>query len=354
MFLLNKGRRVLILHSYRDGRGKVCQRRLGHFCDHASLELVLAKLSQNNPNTQLLALRLQAEEMLNGGGHKVVTPQQRAERIRRATRSLLAMLAEEEDPEVLSQAAVDLSQLQARLSGPEEFEEPLALADRELERGSLKTAEAGLRDLVKVTASRLSPRRRRFEPTEVKAQPYLRALDGLGKTLHYQDRLEECAQVMAERVKRCPTSRARLFYGSLLQRLGRNAEASQQYAWASKGEAFRHYNAASVSWQDGRHDECLVHLLRGYSRDTSVVEALQRLEAGKPIYRGAQYWQEFGQLWSDRGRRFILATCTQFLVRNRLSEARERGIRVRDLVPARSRVLVLQRGMESVLAEKPS
>jgi len=37
MFIRKHGRRYLILHSYRDGRGKVCQRRLGHFWDEGGL-----------------------------------------------------------------------------------------------------------------------------------------------------------------------------------------------------------------------------------------------------------------------------------------------------------------------------
>jgi tetratricopeptide (TPR) repeat protein len=347
MFVRKLGRRVLMLHSFRDGRGKVCQRRLGHFCDAAGLERQLAEFPERYPEFagEVDKLRAQGQALL--GDEMAVGQQRRVDRVGKAIRSLLAWLAEEDDPRVVHSLATELGQLQARLQGlgADEFDRPIAQAEEQIVAGDLKGAEESLRGLARATRSALPARRRCFDPGQAHIRPHLQVLDRLGDVLARQARLSESAQVMAERVKCCPTATARLTYGSLLQKLGRHSEAAQQYQCVPDGQGERHYNLASLCWQQGQADEALVHLLRGLLRDPHTMEALARMDQGKSVWRGGQYWESFGDLWSGPARQFALAICRQMLVRRKLDLAQQKGVRVRNLVPARSRVWLLERGL---------
>ena len=355
MFLRRKGRRILLLHSYRDGRGKVCQRRLGHFVDPVGLDRQLDDLPRRCPEVAFdsVKLRSQAQALLHQGAaspkSQVNQSEGRADRIGRAIRSLLNLLAEEEDPAVLTLLAADLDALQSRLNapGPAEVEEQMASVDAQMATGDLTAAEQALQGLVRVTRGRLSGRRHSFDASDIQALPYLKALDRLGEVLTRQARLLEGAEVMAERVRACPTAPARLLYGSVLQKLGRGQEAVQQYACLPLWQADRHYNLASACWQDGNANEALVHLLRGLQWDPHTAEALARSQAGKSVWRGEEYWHKFGDLWNAEGRKFVVAIAAQPLVRRRLQVARETGVRVRSLIPPHSRVWLLQRGLDA-------
>ena len=360
MFLRKRGRRFLVLHSYRDGRGKVCHRRLGHFCDRAGMDRLLVQLPERFPRPvdELTRLREQAEAELGEsaegasgergwGGVGVRAASERAERLRRATRALLTMLAEEDDPQVLDSLRGDLDELGTRIGAParERIEEQLAEADLQLAEGKLDEAERGFRELVQVTRSRLPPRRRRLDPSEPEVANYLRSVERLHEILEKKGRLAEGAEVVAEAVERCPTPQGRLTYGWLLQRLGRPQQALEQYARVPMREAERHYNSASACWQSGDYDEALVHLLRGLTRAPQVVEALGRMAKGKQVWRGDHYWRLYGDVWPQAARRFVLAIASQHLVRHNLRLAREKPGQVRNLVLAHSRVWLLERGL---------
>jgi tetratricopeptide (TPR) repeat protein len=337
-----------MLHSYRDGRGKVCQRRLGHFCDAAGLDRQLAELPGRCPEFagEVDKLRARGQALLSDGW---AGGQPRVERMRAAIRSLLRGLAEEKDPEVMGLLAAELEPLRARLEGrgPNEFDRPLAEAEEQIHTGDLEGAERNLGELVRATRGLLPPGRQCFDPSELQVWPHLQALELLGHVLTRQDRLPEAARVMAERVRRCPTAPARLRYGSLLQKLGRPAEALQQYQCLPDAEADGHYHLASLRWQQGLPEEALVHLLRGLLRDPYPMEALARMEGGKSVWRGDRYWNQYGDLWTAPARRFAVFICRQHLVRRKLRLARERGVKVRSLVAPSSRVWLVQRGLQA-------
>ena len=318
MFLRKKGCRVYLLHSYRDGRGQVRQRRLGHFVDKAGLERQLTDLLKRCPeiaNQEFSQLREQAENLLTD---LEVKPARGAERIRRATRTLLRLLAEE-DAETLRDVAGDLQMLQARLDGTKPSED----------------SEQGLRSQALAARSRLSPRRRRFDLTEATALPHVQASYRLADFLARQGRLQESAEMFEQIV--CPTMATRLAHGAVLHKLGRRAEALEQYSQVPRLFAYRHYNSASACWEEGRPEEALVHLLHGLMREPQVVEALKRSEKGLLVKQGGDYWGVFGDLWTSGGRGFVLNVCSKLLVRWRLREALDRGVQVRNLVPVRSR-----------------
>src|ERR1017187_8019565 len=101
MFVKRSGRRCLLLHSVRDGRGKVGHRRLGHFWDAASLERCLAALPQGAPELKpdIEQIRRKAHEKLSvEPSPQRAEPDQRVDKCRKAVRSLLTLLAEEDDP----------------------------------------------------------------------------------------------------------------------------------------------------------------------------------------------------------------------------------------------------------------
>ena len=318
MFLRKRGRRFLILHSYRDGRGKVCQRRLGDFVDAAGLSRELLELPRRLPEMEpfLARLQVQGEAMLSQRTSGCSEPEQRAQRIRRTARLLSTYLAEEGDPEVLRQVAAELHDLQVKL--PAQETNPLNRS-----------------------RARLSPRRRRYDPSDPQAQPYLQALDQEAEQLTEQSRLAEGAEVLAERVKRCPTAEARLAYGALLLKLGRGEEAVEQFGRVADCYGARHYNCAAVSWSRNKPEEALVHLLRGLTREPEVMTALERIEKGKAIVQPTDYWQRFGDLWPPEARAFALRICSQTLVRHSMNNTLRRGVQVRELIPASSRAWLL-------------
>ena len=114
MFLRKMGRRYLLLHNYRDGSGRVCQRRLGHFERATELRRSLtcddwrAEFSRKHPDLSVdwERLRERTEELADDQAHI-----SRAERIRILTRNLVTLLREE-GPE---QRAGLLRQLQESL-----------------------------------------------------------------------------------------------------------------------------------------------------------------------------------------------------------------------------------------------
>lgn len=349
MYLRKQGRRIYLLQSYRDGEGKVRHRRLGHFADLQGWQRQRAELPLRCPELrgELDKLDRRAESMLESQPPPR-QPKSRAEVIRGLIRTLLTRLAEEQDEEVLASLAADLQLLRARVD-PSDTGKLRAEAEQQLQDGDYEQAEASLDKLVLATRATLPARRQTFDSSDPKASSYLEALDRLGEVLLKQDQWQEAAEVLEERVRSCPSSPARLLYGSVLQRLGRKSEATQQYLRLPNSDHDRHYNLASICWQEGRYDEALVHLLRGFTWSIEPAQALARIQQGKsPTFGGGgEYWQSYGDLWDDSGRQFILAIAAQPWVRRRLRIAREQGTRFRILISAHSRVWMLQRGLEA-------
>lgn len=319
MFLRRMRRRILILHSYRDGRGKVCQRRLGHFTDLAGLERELDDLPRRCPDLYCDGPRLRdrARKLL----HDQPPGRQPSENVSKALRTLLNWLTEELDP---GQLSPDLATLRARLQKMDldEANNPLSQA-----------------------RSALPSRRKRFDPSDDKAQAYLEALEQLAKL---QQQPEEKARILGQRVQACPDPRALLQYGATLQQLGHHEEAIEQYQRVPDQEGSRHYNLSSTYWQLGDFEQALVHLLRGIARQPETAEALFRMQQGKCVLRGGGYWEEFGELWDRLGRRFLVAISRIPLVRRRVRQAQQSQRKVRSLVPPSSRVWMLQRGLAEV------
>jgi len=347
MYLRKQGRRIYLLQSYRDGLGKVRQRRFGHFCDLAGWQRQRLELPLRCPELrgQLERLDGRAELMLEAlpGPRQ---PQARVGAIRGLIRTLLTKLAEEEDERVLAALAADLQQLSARL-GQTAAEDLLVEAEQQMQQGDLEEAEANLDQLVLASRAALPARRQSFDPCDPKARTYLEALDRLGQVLLKQNLCQEAAEVLKERVTGCPSPPARLLYGSLLQKLGRRQEAIEQYSRLPNWERDRHYNLASAYWQEGNHEEALIQLLRGFTWGVEPAHALERIQQGKTPLYGGEYWQHYGGLWDEPGRQFVLAIAAQPWVRRRLRIVREQGTRVRSLISTSSRVWLLQRGLKA-------
>jgi len=352
MYLRKQGRRIYLLQSYRDSQGQVRQRRLGHFADLSGWQRQRAELLLRRPELREEFDKLggRAESMLESQPLRR-QPKARAEAIRGLIRTLLNKLAEEEDEEVLASLTADLQLLSARV-GPSDAEELMAEAEQQLQQGDYEQAEANLDKLVLVARATLPARRQTFDSSDPRASSYLEALDRLGEVFVEQHQWQEAAEVLEERVRSCPSSPARLLYGSLLQRLGRRQEAAEQYSRLPNSDRDRHYNLASLCWHEGRHDEALVHLLRGFTWSTEPAQALDRIQQGKPPVRGGEYWQSYGDFWDDSGRQFIRAIAAQPWVRRRLRIAREQGTRFRTLISAHSRVWLLQRGLRAAGLER--
>jgi tetratricopeptide (TPR) repeat protein len=328
MFLRKMGRRILILHSYRDGRGKVCQRRLGDFSDAAGLERELGELPRKCPDfdCDVSRLRSRGQELLNVADGPRASPTDQA---RKALKKLLNWLAEEREVESL---APELATLRARL----------------------EEVNAGEATPLSRSRSLLPSRRRRFDSSDPKAQPYLQTLDQLVEEARQRGQQQEEAQILRERVSACPDSRSLLQYGALLQKLGQHHQAMEYYQRVPDSDGPRHYNLGAACWQLGEFDQALVHLLRGMARQPEIAEALLRIHQNKPARNGAEYWQEYGHLWDGLGRKFLLAIASQHLVRRRVRQVRENGTKVRSLVRASSRVWLLERGMAAVRCSTPT
>jgi len=300
MFARKMGRRILILRSYRDGRGRVCQARLGHCFDGPGLEQLLGAIEKLYPGVEVARLRERAFEKLGELG-PARPAENRSEKVSRAARALVTLLAE--CPEM----------------GPESPE-------LDVLRTRLQKLE-GLDGLARVRSlrSRYSLRRRCFE--RIEAPDYLDGLDRAADQLLQQGRLLEGLQVLSEGVRAQPTSVRRLNYGALLQRLGRLPEAADQYSRTGPELPSKHYNLAAVEWLHGRPQQALEHVCRGFVRDPEFEQTRQG---------DGSYWSRFGDLWPEEGKGFFKRVGAEMLVRRRVRQCREGGVRARRLVSSLS------------------
>jgi len=345
MFIRKQGKRWQLLHSCRDGSGRIYHRRLGHFTESGELGRKLDEISQKCPEVRFDRTRLMSkvvgfetsretvrEDIREDSG---LDASRRSDKIRRYARALLRLLAEEDDGAVLQDAQEDLVLLSARLR------------------------EFGEIDEIKVHLSRLSPRRRKFDRSEPKACLYLEALDQLSRKLQLQGQVEKALDVLGRRVECCATPEAQMRYGAMLQSTGHFDQAVLQYARVPSREPGKHYNLASIAWQKERKEEAVVHLLRGLTHDPEANLHFDesfgiRVMTGQPIKEdkerpvgpNPEYWHQFGHLWTTEGREFVHQICSQPLVRFWLRKSRRLGIKFRSLVPPASRRILLARALK--------
>jgi len=342
MFLRKKSQRYLLLHSVRDGKGRVRHLRLGQFESAASLGARLQEsqwqswqewFSDQYPEIHVnwVRLRMQAEKMFreDDGSSEVKLAAKRevphrVARLRSQIRSLTEVLASETDSQVLEQIHDQLIPLRTQL------EQLGARFNREPDYKEVDRARA-----------QLPSRRKVFSEHDPEATDYLRALDDLEQSLDSQGELAECAKVLAERVRCCPSPQSRARYGSVLQRSGRIREAIEQYEFIPTKDATRYYNLASAFYREGRIEEALDNLSRGLVRDREVANCLQRRRRTLIAHAKDPYWQNFENLWCESARAFFLHVYSQLAVRWRLRTCAEQGVQPRQLLAPLARAKIL-------------
>jgi tetratricopeptide (TPR) repeat protein len=346
MFLRKMGRRFLLLHAYRDGRGIVCQRRLGHFESPQEMHARLAEaewcgrlerdypeVRMNWPRLREDARRLEAEPAVAR-----VSASRGRPSLAGTLRKLVRLAAEEGDEKVLREA---LEVLNSRMRSLDRPEPELERGERYLQAEQLEEAEAEFEALVWKTRLELPPRRTRLE--EPDAREHLAALRGLSRALEGQGRLAEGCKVAQQRAR---MNQGRVPLGHLgvqLQQQGRFQEAAGQYGRVPWKYGWRHYNLASLAWQQGLLDECAGHILNGLVQDDDTAYSLLRIYRQQSPGRSQYYWDEFGKLWDEAGRGFLLAVYWDPLVRSELESIRERRVGSRELMRGWSLQSLLQR-----------
>jgi len=310
MFFRQVGRKILLLHSYRDGTGRVCQRRLAHFGD---LEEARGQLA--DPAWQQAFQERYPDLGLDGPGlcrkvealqpseppRRPQSPRLNHQKAESALNTLRRLC--EQDPELKASIAAGL--LQIVQSQPEEEAE------------------------VKVRLRQTPPQRKELED--------------LAERLQSEDRLEECCQVRAQLVARFPEEKSWADYGEMLQRLGRDEQALQQYAKLPRKKSLRHYQMASVLIGQQRLSEGLQHLGLGMNRNRDIADALVRIEKGHKPHKGGEYWERYGELWKAPARQFFLAVYKQSLVKMTLARAENLGVHRRRLFSSLASAAVLGR-----------
>lgn len=344
MFLRRVGRKIVLLHSYRDGSGRVCQLRLADVEEELALECFRnqswrGELEERFSDIRMdwRRLRERLELLLED-----VAPRQRRARTRQILvetrlRDLLRALQSETDERVLKGVA-EAVQHRLDCTGAS-----LQRAEKKAEAGDLDAAERELRALVVRTRAELPARRSRFSEKEPPVKSYLQAQERLAEVLRQQGRLKESLEVQRARVNCCATREARLDLGSALQRQGELEAAAREYARAPRRFSWRHYNLAAVALEREHWDEALEHLFQGFWRGREIVFALKHLRAGRKAGWGREYWEWYGHLWNEQARDFLLATRAEPLVGVQVSNALECGRMPRRCVEGRARQLLLER-----------
>lgn len=311
MFFRKLGRKVLLLHSYRDGSGQIRHRRLGHFDHPAAMRPLLTdaewprwckQVEESYPTLRAdwPALRRKAELWL------ATTPEPPAGRARKCgalqtwLRALSAFI--QRQPECRQAVAAELRDLLRVCEGREDT-----------------TPEA----LVRSERRNLPSRRRCFDLSDSAGASYRQSLERLAITLPPH----EAEGVLAERVRCCPDPAALEKHASCLHALGRYAEARQRLARLPNPDARKHLDMAACWWAEGRHDEAIRAILRGLVRQPDL----------------RRYWQQSASLWDAAGRRFFERLAGMTVVRFSLSRARESNTRPRQLLPDFTHKWLLER-----------
>lgn len=337
MYLRSLGKKHYLFHSYRDGRGKVGQRQIYDLGNSSELAQWLhpdnwrslqAEISRGFPELRpdWKRLRTKAEEAAKSApsvtrskdgrvravqkGAATRSKDERVRAVRKAAQNLLRLLAAEENDEVARLAGNDLAKLKDFIEPEAHPGELLAEGERLLAEGQLAEAEEVLEDARELTRHALPLRRRRVDPGD----DYLKALDLLAETFKRQCRFREAEEVLAERVRRCPTTEARTAYGTILQFLKRPEEALEQFRHQPRKEASRYYNEAAALLDANRHLEALQPLLVAMVRDPSAASEMKKNRTKVSSWR-SDYWKQHEEIWSEGALRFLVLVAEQPLVR---------------------------------------
>lgn len=310
MFFRPWGRKVLLLHSYRDQEGRVRQLRLRCFPSVEEFrqavgdwERLQADLSEHCADRRVdwEGLHRRALDLC------ARLPERSARRpaqgkVKSMARGLARAL---EDPASHSEIEVELQRIQARIARQPT---PLTRARATLpqQRGS-------------------------FHPCDPQVHTYRDHLRSWGEQLWDGGDLQAALEVHAQWVEDCPDSEARSRYGALLQLLGFDEEALAQYARQPAREATSRYHKVALLHARNRLSEALDTLLEAMLREPSIVYELERLERGvHPRPEG--YWSRYACLWSPAAREFALRVYSLMAVKSRLRRMRTQGGRPRYLI----------------------
>lgn len=299
MFLRIEGKRVELLHAYRDGRCKVCQRRLWTFRSSQELEQACWEEIRDAVEGRWPDLRGDWERVAQQASRLSAPPRKsgQTDKLRQAARRLRLWL--DREPELAGEARVELAALQAALQRLELPQQPMVEIEELLQDGEWELAE---RRLEEIRATR-------------DGDAYLPGLKRLARLLRDQGRAEEAAAVLSDLVRREPTAENQEELGMALFQAGRVQEAWEQFRKPLLRSPFRHYNEAAALLAAGRRENALQACLRGMARDRRVTDWLLKPKGR----RGAAYWERFGALWEESARSFLRAVASDRVVRVTLS-----------------------------------
>lgn len=323
VFFRKKGRGFQLIHSYRDGQGRVRQLRVATLLSREEAltrlepvhwDIWIGEVSKRVPHLtvegeklreRLLALtRLMPEgPMSDGEKAKVVVVARKAREkaggessIWRRVEGLRQELEQGGDRELWASVLESL-QLPPEAAGEGESERVMAL------REALE-ASRRLRRSHRLRTDRTSP----------ETQAHLQLLESLAGELEGRGRWGEAVRLRSEQVNLTLEVEARAQLALTLQMSGRWREAERQYGMLPGTSALRHYGLGSLAFQRGRREEAFDHAVKALFRDRwlAVSEA---------------FWAGAGQGWGEDGRVFVWAISQQFPIRweIRLREERVSG-----------------------------
>lgn len=327
MFFRQRKNRILLLHSYRDGEGKVCQRRLATFLSSAELQGLLSDgdrwadaLQQAHPDIRCNAehLRELAAAWLEKNGHPqpddTSAPSRDDPESELPLQSIKELIAQEACPEKLAHWAKELDELSAECRRKAAYRPPtLAEIENALARGELDAARVLLEELLPFSRNQ----RRTVQETTL-----LRCLELLGEVWKRLGQPEKALPLLEERVRCRPDPDAIAAYGACLHTLGQHELALKQYRRLPKSEARRFFHLAATLWELEQHAECVEHLAQGLLRDRTVGDWMSALQCGE-VHRAGPYWQQWSELWSPGARDFFATAFRQFHLRWTVRMAQE-------------------------------
>ena len=336
MFLRRMGRKILLLHNYRDGAGKVRQQRLGDF---AGAQDAACQLRDEKWLQELKALypdfRFDQERLLERARTlQDKPPPQRVQKAR--SRNL---------HHIIERTLLTLQRLLEKAQDPE-LERRVV---QQLTRTSRAKREVELRAWVRATQP---PRRSCWHRDDPAAAAHRQAMQQVVEHFEGAGQFEEACVAQAELARAFPDQQAWLDHGVLLQRLGRWDEAILEYSRLPYRDSLRHYQIASAVCAKGNPEESLEHVFRALTWDRDVAEGLLKIEKGLEPTKGAEYWQRLGRLWTPAGRKFLLAVYNQSLVKMGLGRAARRGIKPRRLFRGHAVTVILGQARDGVAYRK--
>ncbi|MCE7869524.1 hypothetical protein DYH09_04000 [bacterium CPR1] len=396
MFLVQKGKKIVLLHSYRDGAGRPRQRRVLDFQDRAALHRSLSQSGWEGLKTQLelrypqvvidwKRLRRQAFELVGSTNEERNKPGrlERLHRIKQVASKLTDLLDREDDPQVLRLARLELRALEARFGAKRCETETCNLAFQELACGNhtdalslldevrqsqgsspdqlieagngfvylqqFEAAEQCYLEASQLAFHQLPHRRRRLEPSEEKARPYWLSLYNLGLLRIHLGRPEEALQAFRACQEKTPCREGQVALALAVHGAGRLEEALEHYHLLGD-EPLGLLNRAAIHFDRGQIEKAAILLLRGMMLSPYVTAGFKRPipppsapQPGPPDRQeyAQHYWALARHLWSESARELAVRTAQEPIVRTALRDLAERGVK--------SRTILARPGMEELL-----